>query len=201
MISNSMSLFSFGPPLYCIITYTQTLEAIALTDHLCACSYDDLTQDSPADTRDQYEGSGVDGYDHPLYRPEDEEDDSSGEDTSDWDGEEDLGDSDIVNIDDEIDPRDLDIGFHEEVTIHYQDWWTSSSSSTPATISAKTSVPAMNPNNPSVSDESEEEDPHKHATASQDTNFFSQPGILTGESCLPCLITSEKSLFYILVFK
>lgn len=154
-------------------------------------------QDSPADTRDQYEGSGVDGYDHPLYRPEDEEDDSSGEDTSDWDGEEDLGDSDIVNIDDEIDPRDLDIGFHEEVTIHYQDWWTSSSSSTPATISAKTSVPAMNPNNPSVSDESEEEDPHKHATASQDTNFFSQPGILTGGSVVGLLATILLIMFII----
>ena len=134
-------------------------------------------QDAPTDTAvNRNEGSGDDGYgDHPLYRHDDEEDEeSSGEGVdSDWSMPEDIVD-DIVNIDDEIDPRDLDIDFHEEVTTAYSDI------TTPETISLKTSVPAMNPLNPSDSI-SEPEDPHKHLTPTQDPNFFAQPGIVTGE--------------------
>lgn len=73
-----------------------------------------------------------------------------------------LVDSDIVNVDDEIDPRDLDIGFHEDIT------------SGPDRAEAAPQTP------PSIvpSDPQEGGDPTKYYA--QDTNFFAQPGILTG---------------------
>ena len=71
-----------------------------------------------------------------------------------------LVDSDIVNVDDEIDPRDLDISFHEDIT------------SGPDKVEAAPQPP------PSIVPSDSEGDPTKYYA--QDTNFFAQPGILTG---------------------
>lgn len=72
-------------------------------------------------------------------------------------------DSDIVNVDDEIDPRDLDIGFHEDIT-----------SGPDRPESAPQTPPSIVPSDPLVPGD----DPTKYYN--QDTNFFAQPGILTG---------------------
>ena len=70
-----------------------------------------------------------------------------------------LDDSDTVSVDDEIDPRDLDIGFHEDITAGPDK-------------AAPQTTPSIVPRDP------QGDDPTKYFN--QDTNFFSQPGILTG---------------------
>ena len=70
-----------------------------------------------------------------------------------------LDDSDTVSVDDEIDPRDLDIGFHEDIT------------SGPDKAAPQT-TPSIVPRDPQGDDTTK--------YLNQDTNFFSQPGILTG---------------------
>ena len=74
-----------------------------------------------------------------------------------------VQDSDIVNVDDGIDPRDLDIGFQKDIT------------SGPDRAEAATQTPpSIVPSDPLVPGD----DPTKYYN--QDTNFFAQPGILTG---------------------
>ena len=91
-----------------------------------------------------------------------------------------MVDNDIVNVDDEIDPRDLDIGFHEDIT--------SAPRTTPTlnTVASDPQVPGQ--------------DPAKHYN--QDTNFFAQPGILTGvfliDDCSPFLLF--RVVFVILLY-
>jgi len=126
-------------------------------------------QDTPK-VDDVDEGSGDDVYGgHPLYRhDDDEEDEGSGHirdhdyDEHEEEDEQDAVDNDIVNVDDEIDPRDLDIGFHEDIT-EAPDKATSSKSTTSKTV-------------PNAA--TELSDPSKHEF-SQETNFFAQPGIMT----------------------
>ena len=62
--------------------------------------------------------------------------------------------------DEEIDPRDVDIGFHDEST----------PKPTPKSTTSTTTLP------PTVATQGR--DPHKHHN--QETNFFAQPGILAG---------------------
>ena len=127
-----------------------------------------IFQDTPK-VDDVDEGSADDVYGgHPLYRhDDDEEDDGSGHirdhDYDEHEEEEDAVDNDIVNVDDEIDPRDLDIGFHEDIT-GAPDKVTSAKTTTSKTV-------------PNVA--TEHSDPSKHEF-SQETNFFAQPGIMTG---------------------
>ena len=71
-----------------------------------------------------------------------------------------LPDSDTVSVDDEIDPRDLDIGF-EDITSGPDK---AAPQTTPSIVPRDSLAPG--------------EDPTKYYN--QDTNFFSQPGILTG---------------------
>ena len=73
-------------------------------------------------------------------------------------------DSDVVNVDDEIDPRDLDIGFHEDITSGPLD----------KAETASQTPPSIVPSDP----QGQGDDPTKYYN--QDTNFFAQPGILTG---------------------
>lgn len=139
-------------------------------------------KDSPADKSSELaEGSGGDGY-AGLYRHDDEEEESSGhEEDADYhdhdvhEEDPDVVDSDIVNVDDEIDPRDLDIGFHEDIT--------SAPRTTPTlnTVASDPQVPGQ--------------DPAKHYN--QDTNFFAQPGILTGGTVVGLLCTILLVMFIV----
>ena len=66
----------------------------------------------------------------------------------------------LIFKDEEIDPRDVDIGFHDEST----------PKPTPKSTTPTTTHPPEVPTAAS--------DPHKHHN--QETNFFAQPGILAG---------------------
>jgi len=128
-------------------------------------------QDTPDDVAAQ-EGSGDDVY-HPLYRHDDEEDDFGSADVEEIDhyggNSEDtkyFSNNDIVDVDEEIDPSDVDFDFNEEgehpvTNAHDKD----------AILSTLT-PPKVAQEDPTILD-----DPHKHFN--QDTNFFAQPGILT----------------------
>jgi len=124
-------------------------------------------QETPAGkVEETAEGSAEDGYPGLYNRDDEEEEEGSGlwhSDYSDPHVEEDAGDTDIVNVDDEIDPRDLDIGFHEDITSGPD-----RADSIPETTTSHT-VPNKDP--------TLLEDPTRHF--SQDTNFFAQPGIIT----------------------
>ena len=113
------------------------------------------------------EGSAEDGYPGLYNRDDEEEEEGSGlwhSDYSDPHVEEDAGDTDIVNVDDEIDPRDLDIGFHEDIT---------SGPDRPDSVPETTTSHTVPNKDPTLL-----KDPTRHF--SQDTNFFAQPGIITG---------------------
>ena len=125
-------------------------------------------QDPPSD--EVTEGSGDDVYGgHPLYRHDDEEEDiGSGADTDDYTdhhviNNDNFDNNDIVDVDDEIDPSDVDFGFDEN----------SLSSTTKSPDTTTTKPPDTGPGDTSIVN-----DPHKQFN--QDTNFFAQPGILTG---------------------
>ena len=115
-------------------------------------------QDRPSDNLDKVEGSG-----HGWSNDDEEEegdlgsaDDGVNETDFDHQIEEDSQvDNDVINVDGDI---DLDFGFHDET----------STTSTTSEISIKAA-----PTDPTIL-----EDPHKQLN--QDTNFFAQPGILTG---------------------
>ena len=144
-----------------------------------------IFQDTPK-VDDVDEGSADDVYGgHPLYRhDDDEEDEGSGHirdhDYDEHEEEEDAVDNDIVNVDDEIDPRDLDIGFHEDIT-------EAPEKATSAKTTTSKTVPKA---------ATEHSDPSKHEF-SQETNFFAQPGIMTGgdknTSDLKCIV--KQSIF------
>ena len=76
-------------------------------------------------------------------------------------------------MDDEIDPRDLDIGFHEDIT---------SGPDRPDSVPETTTSHTVPSKDPTLL-----EDPTRHF--SQDTNFFAQPGIITGVYTF-CIIVS-----------
>ena len=127
-----------------------------------------FTQETPAGkVEETAEGSAEDGYPGLYNRDDEEEEEGSGlwhSDYSDPHVEEDAGDTDIVNVDDEIDPRDLDIGFHEDIT---------SGPDRPDSVPETTTSHTVPNKDPTLL-----EDPTRHF--SQDTNFFAQPGIITG---------------------
>ena len=136
------------------------------------------------------EGSAEDGYPGLYNRDDEEEEEGSGlwhSDYSDPHVEEDAGDTDIVNVDDEIDPRDLDIGFHEDIT---------SGPDRPDSVPETTTSHTVPSKDPTLL-----EDPTRHF--SQDTNFFAQPGIITGvytflyhcvHKSIHAFVTYEESL-------
>jgi hypothetical protein len=73
-----------------------------------------------------------------------------------------LSCSPTQDADEEIDPHEVDIGFHDEPT----------APPSPAPTSARTPLPPTEPPT---------EEPHIHKQASGgETNFFAQPGILAG---------------------
>ena len=102
-----------------------------------------------------------------LHEDEEEEDfqGSAGDTQTDFDvplEEDSQVDKDIINVDDEIDDIG-DIGFQDDTT----------TISTPSLTSVKAAV-TIGPTDPTLLG-----DPHKQLN--QETNFFAQPGILTGE--------------------
>ena len=116
-------------------------------------------QESPGG---EAEGSGGDL----LHEDEEEEDfqGSAGDSQTDFDipiEEDSQVDKDIINVDDEIDDIG-DIGLHDDT----------STISTPSLTSVKAAV-TIGPEDPTLLG-----DPHKQLN--QETNFFAQPGILTG---------------------
>ena len=120
-------------------------------------------QESPGG---ETEGSGGDL----LHEDEEEEDfqGSAGGSQTDFDiplEEDSQVDKDIINVDDEIDDIG-DIGFHEDT----------STISPPSLTSVKAAV-TTGPTEPGLP--GDPADPHKQLN--QETNFFAQPGILTGQ--------------------
>lgn len=98
-------------------------------------SYPDHTDD------DDVEGSGPDDFEK--------------ENKKDYSYTDSINNKEVINVDDEIDPREVDIGFHEE---------------------SSSSISLPDPVKPTQSAESTpSSDPDKQ---SQETNFFAQPGIL-----------------------
>jgi len=123
-------------------------------------------QDTPANTvGDTVEGSADDNSSYGVKYDHEDDDDQEGSGRDDYqpeDSREDdhiTVDKDVINVDEEIDPRDVDIGFHDE--------------STPKpTLKPTTPTTTLLPAVPTVGST----DPHKHHN--QETNFFAQPGIL-----------------------
>jgi len=119
-------------------------------------------QDTPANPIDDtIEGSADSPYG--MNYGEDDDDDREGSGSDDFETEvvrEEHApvDKDVINVDEEIDPRDVDIGFHDEST----------AKPTPKSTTPTATNPPTTPNTGS--------DIHKHHN--QDTNFFAQPGIL-----------------------
>eukprot|EP00092_Neocalanus_flemingeri_P041350 GFUD01045024.1.p1 GENE.GFUD01045024.1~~GFUD01045024.1.p1 ORF type:complete len:214 (-),score=67.52 GFUD01045024.1:591-1232(-) len=119
-------------------------------------------QDTPANqVDDTVEGSADSSYG--VKYGQDDDDDMEGSGRDDFESEDSIEDHtevdrDVINVDEEIDPRDVDIGFHDEST---------PKPSPPPTPSTTTLLPTV----PTVGT-----DPHKHHN--QETNFFAQPGIL-----------------------
>ena len=119
-------------------------------------------QDSPEEASRGQEGSGNWAGANTWTNDDEEEADTEGSaddlvNESDFDipvEEDSQVDKDFINVDDEI---DLDIGFDETTKIS----------------TSSTTVNVVAPTDPTVLD-----DPHKQFN--QDTNFFAQPGILTG---------------------
>ena len=120
-------------------------------------------QDSPQEPSRGQEGSGNWAGANTWTNDDEEEADTEGSaddlvNESDFDipvEEDSQVDKDFINVDDEI---DLDIGFDETTKIS----------------TSSTTVNVVAPTDPTVLD-----DPHKQFN--QDTNFFAQPGILTGK--------------------
>jgi len=142
-------------------------------------------KDSPGDLA-AAEGSG-DGGHTGLYNHDDEDDEGSGEQEEDdyhdhlvHEMDTEVLDSDIVNVDDEIDPRDLDIGFHEDIT-----------SGPDRPEAAPQTPPSIVPSDPLVPGD----DPTKYYN--QDTNFFAQPRILTGGTVVGLLCTILLVMFIV----
>jgi len=118
-------------------------------------------QDTPANPiHDTVEGSADSSYGVKYGEDDDDDMEGSGRDdfeTEDVREEPTAIEKDVINVDEEIDPRDVDIGFHDEST----------PKPTPKSTTSTTTLP------PTVSTQ---RDPHKHHN--QETNFFAQPGIL-----------------------
>jgi len=119
-------------------------------------------QDTPANpVDDTVEGSADSSYG--VKYGQDDDDDVEGSGRDDFEPEDSREDQtaiekDVINVDEEIDPRDVDIGFHDEST----------PTPTPKPTSTTTTLLPTVP--------TEGTDPHKHHN--QETNFFAQPGIL-----------------------
>jgi len=119
-------------------------------------------QDTPANPgEDPVEGSGDSTYGVNYGRDDDDDvEGSGGDDFEPEDPREDLAtvDKDVINVDEEIDPRDVDIGFHDETTPQ-------------PTLKTTSTTTTLLPTETTV-----ETDPKKDH--SPETNFFAQPGIL-----------------------
>jgi len=121
-------------------------------------------QDTPANPIDDT-AEGSTGYSHDgMSYGEDDDDDREGSGRDDFETEvvreehAPIDHKDVINVDEEIDPRDIDIGFHDEST----------QKPTPKSTTPTATNPPTAPTTGS--------DIHKHHN--QDTNFFAQPGIL-----------------------
>ena len=121
-----------------------------------------MQEDTAADS-DGVEGSA--GGNYHSYPDQTDDDDVEGSGPDDFEKEnkkdysytDSINNKEVINVDDEIDPREVDIGFHEE---------------------SSSSISLPDPVKPTQSAESTpSSDPDKQ---SQETNFFAQPGILAG---------------------
>jgi len=127
-------------------------------------------QDSPANPSidDTVEGSADTPYRNSYGVDDDDDTEGSGHDDFDVtdvvEEHKAVDNKDVINVDEEIDPRDVDIGFHDESTL--KPLMTSKTMISKPTISTSP-VPSI---------ESDGGEPHKHHN--QETNFFAQPGIL-----------------------